>query len=87
MLNIFKKKVEQIYSVQKYNIPRLSRLFYVEKNKEAVTPLTSMESQAHYWRLLLTDGYRISFEDGKNTVVFVKGEDIIQQAVVGMPSE
>ncbi len=87
MFGIFKKPVERTYTVQQYHSPRLPRTFYVESDREAVTPRTSMKSQAHYWRLLLEDGYHLEYGYGSRELWFTKGDSTVKQAIVGASDE
>ena len=87
MFSIFKKPVERTYTVQQYHSPRLPRTFYVEFDREAVTPRTSMKSQAHYWRLLLEDGYLLEYEEDSKKLSFTKGDSTVHQSIVGASDE
>jgi hypothetical protein len=87
MFGIFRKKIKQAYTVQQYHTPELLRMFYIALGKEPVTPQTSMESQAHYWCLLLANGYQMVYEDGSKDIVFIKGEEMVKQIIVGVSDE
>ena len=87
MFSIFRKPVERTYTVQQYHSPRLPRTFYVESDREAVTPRTSMKSQANYWLLLLEGGYRLEYEDGSKELCFTKGDNTVHQLIVGASDE
>tara|TARA_R100000231_G_C5310099_1_gene160165 strand:+ start:841 stop:1104 length:264 start_codon:yes stop_codon:yes gene_type:complete len=87
MFSTFKKPVKRTYLVQQYHSPRLPRTFYVESDGEAVTPRTSMKSQANYWRLLLEDGYHLKYEDGSKELFFIKGDNTVHQLIVGASDE
>ena len=87
MFGIFRKAVEKTFLVQQYHSPRLPRTFYVESGEEAVTPRTSMKSQANYWRLLLQGGYHLEYEDGSRNLRFTKGDKTVWQSIVGASDE
>jgi len=87
MFSTFKKPVKRTYLVQQYHSPRLPRTFYVESDGEAVTPRTSMKSQANYWRLLLENGYHLKYEDGSKELFFIKGDNTVHQLIVGASDE
>ena len=87
MFGIFRKEVERTFLVQQYHSPRLPRTFYVESDQKAVTPRTSMKSQANYWRLLLESGYHLEYEDGSKELCFTKGDNTVHQSIVGASDE